>query len=284
MVISSSHNAEAQWKPVPPSYSKYIIKPTAKNSEGVNSIEFSMNYNYMLSRSYYNDLKKFHDTSIEVKGWNEISMLDVYWSWSISNFMQTSSFSNLDKSSKNYQYGVIAPRLSLGKIAKSDLSFSFINDWFIAYRFEFDSPNFKSSNMLKHNIGVGANFAIPLFMRFKVNIYARNTEKNFGMNNYSWNGYLLSADYLISVYKFKTTNVEFLYQGWLDFVFGAKTGGSSGVELTNNSIKWINTFKFSFKGFAIGYTYQFNMNPNNVKYSYSDTSSQSVGLSYTINF
>lgn len=253
----------------------------SKNKIDMSSrIELGMYYNYMIPSI---EGKRFHDTAIEVRGWNRIDFLDIYWSWNFSNFMRTSVLSNMDKSAKNYQYGILAPRLSIDKMARSNFSFLIFKEWFLSYRFEFDSPDAKGSNLLKHNIGIGVDLAIPLFDRFKTNIYARYTEKNYGRGNYSWNGYLFSVDYMITIYRFQS-GIEFLYEGWLDVVFGAKANDNADPQWAKESVMWKNTFKIGYKGLAIGYTYQFNKNLNGIKYKSSDISQQSVGLSYTIVF
>lgn len=263
-----------------PNIPKQALSPNQKKIETSSTIQLSIDYDYMIPSF---EGKRFHDTSIKTRGWNSISVLDLYWSWSFSNFMRTSVLSNLDKSAKNYQYGVIAPRLSIDKIVGTSLGFLFFKEWFISYRFEFDSPDAKGSDLLKHNIGVGVDFEIPLFDRFKTNIYARYTEKNYGRNNYSWNGYLFSVDYLITFYRFQS-GIAFQYEGWLDVVFGAKTGHDAKFDFTKESVLWRNTFKIDYKGFAIGYTYQFNKDLNEIKYKNGDISQQAVGLSYTISF
>lgn len=284
ILLCNVTTAYAQQKPTTQwgnSLQQLMETPSKKKKiETSSTIQISMNYDYMLPSL---DGKRFHDTSLELRGWNAISFLDIYWSWNFSNFINIDELSNLDDSAKNYQYGVLAPRLSLNKMFRADLSFLVFKEWFISYRFEFDSPDAKGSNLLKHNLGIGIDFAIPLFERFKTNIYARYTEKNYGRNNYSWNGYLFSVDYLLRIYKFQS-GIEFLYEGWLDVIFGAKANRNEDPEWTSDSVKWKNTFKVGYKGFAVGYTYQFNMNLNELKYKSSDISQQSVGISYTISF
>lgn len=263
-----------------PEIPRQAVSPNNKKVNTTSTIQLAVSYDYMIP-SYKG--KRFHDTSIEARGWNTISVIDLYWSWKFSNFMRTSVLSNLDKSAKNYQYGVIAPRLSLDKIVGTSLSFLIFKEFFISYRFEFDSPDAKGSNLLKHNLGIGVDFSIPMFDRLKTNIYARYTEKNYGRNNYSWNGYLFTVDYLITFYRFQS-GIGFQYEGWLEVVFGAKANNNSDPRWTSESVLWKNTFKIDYKGFAIGYTYQFNKNLNEIKYKDYDTSQQAVSLSYSISF
>lgn len=283
IIFLTSFNALAQNQTLRlPDIPKQAVSPNnnKKKVDTSSTIQLAISYDYMIP-SY--EGKRFHDTSIEARGWNTISVIDLYWSWKFSNFMRTSVLSNLDKSAKNYQYGVIAPRLSLDKIVGTSLSFLVFKEFFISYRFEFDSPDAKGSNLLKHNLGIGVDFAIPLFDRFKTNIYARYTEKNYGRNNYSWNGYLFTVDYLITLYRFQS-GIGFQYEGWLDVVFGAKANKNADPQWTSESVMWKNTFKIDYKGFAVGYTYQFNKNLNEIKYKNYDTSQQAVSLSYTISF
>ena len=91
--------------------------------------------------------------------------------WSVGDlffFVDAIRFNGQDDSSL---YGEFAPRLSLGKLAGTPLSFGPIKDVLLAATYEFGEDDVES-----YLLGPGFDLALPGFDYFQLNVYQRHTE------------------------------------------------------------------------------------------------------------
>ncbi len=226
---------------------------------------------------------KYKDTYLEADGVHRYGPLDLYWYIDYSNLFRTPKLSDKFYSSPDYMYGEINPRISVDWLSGADLGFLFFKEWFLAYNFEFDNEKGNGKGMLRHYLGIGTDFDLPLFDYAKANIYARYIQKNYGRSENRWDGYMLNMSYGMTIHKFKI-GISLGYSGWLKWVFGAGTGGDSPDNRTTDSVQWNNTFDISYGGFSILYTYQVNVNYSEVRQNSSGVHNQAVGIKYSLTF
>ncbi|WP_027859671.1 DUF5020 family protein [Marinobacterium jannaschii] len=117
-------------------------------------------------------------------------------------------------------YFEFSPRLSIGNLSGSDLSFGPVKDVFLATTWE-SGENF--DNIL---YGIGFSFDAPGFNYLDANIYHASNE----------NGEDDEQLTLTWGLPFNIAGGEFLYDGFLDWST-AKTGGSSEMNFTSQ-LKW----------------------------------------------
>lgn len=119
---------------------------------------------------------------------------------------------NQSESGATGTYGEFAPRVSLGYLTGSDLSFGIVKDVLIASNWE------RGDGFDNYMIGLGVNLELPGFNYFSANIYQ--------VNNQLWDN-----DQMITLtfgYPFKLGNAEFLYDGFLDW---SKANDTNASEL-----------------------------------------------------
>lgn len=104
-------------------------------------------------------------------------------------------------------YGEFAPRVSFGKLAKTDLSFGFIKDITFATCWEFGQNS--DDNYL---FGPGFDLAIPGFDFFQLNLYRR-----FNNGNADLASYQLTPVWKITV---PVGGTDLVFDGFIDWVFG----------------------------------------------------------------
>lgn len=127
----------------------------------------------------------------------------------------------MPKDGDSDHYGELSPRLSLGKISGSDLSFGPVKDVLLAGTWEMGDG---FDNFL---YGVGFAFDIPGFKYFNANIYAVNNDTGHDDNEQltlTWG------------YPFSIGSQEFLIDGFLDWSSATSTDKSE-MNFTPQ-IKW----------------------------------------------
>lgn len=118
------------------------------------------------------------------------------------------------------EYLEFSPRLSLGHLTSSDLSFGPVKDVFLAATWE------KGEDFDNQLVGIGFSLDIPGFSYVNANIYkVRNdNQENDEQLALSW------------AYPFSIGTGEFIYDGFLDWST-AHTGGASEMNFTSQ-LKW----------------------------------------------
>ncbi len=98
-------------------------------------------------------------------------------------------------------YSELSPRLSLGYVSGSDLSFGIVSDVFIASTWE------QGASFDNYLLGLGVSLNVPGFNYFTANVYQAN--------NSAWDN-----DQMMTItwgYPFKLAGADFLYDGFLDW-------------------------------------------------------------------
>ncbi|WP_261843104.1 outer membrane protein OmpK [Aliamphritea ceti] len=102
-------------------------------------------------------------------------------------------------------YFEFQPRLSLGNLTSSDLSFGPVKDVYLAAQWESKSDSFGGFD--NYMGGLGVDLDIPGFRYFKANIYQVTNDKND-------NDQQLSISFAV---PFSVAESEFLYDGFIDW-------------------------------------------------------------------
>lgn len=107
-------------------------------------------------------------------------------------------------------YSEFAPRLSIGNLTDSDLSFGIVSDVFVASNWE--QGDFFNNYLL----GIGVSLKVPGFNYFTANVYQAN--------NSAWdNDQMLTLTW---AYPFKLGSADFLYDGFVDWSTSSDTQAS----------------------------------------------------------
>ncbi|MEG2347923.1 MAG: outer membrane protein OmpK [Cetobacterium sp.] len=230
------------------------------------------------------------DFVFEIQGTTRYKLLDLYWFVDRSNIFKNSDLSDKNGIDDNYTYAEFTPRLSIDGLTGYDLSVGPINEWFIAYQFDYDNVRGfewgKNKGIEKHYIGLGNYITIPQlkylkFDYFKTNLYARYVDRNYGRNENEWDGYLFNIAYGGTFHKFEN-GMKLGFSGWLDYDFGAKTNSSNE---THDSLQWQNQVRFFINdNLSVSYTYQINNHFSQVDQFTSNKNNQSYGIHYAIMF
>jgi hypothetical protein len=138
---------------------------------------------------------------------------DVYF---FLDYCYTSEGKLYDEENDSWLYAEIAPRLSLSYLTGTDLSNSFVKDYFIAGQYNFgDNSDFKASL-----IGLGTDLNIPGFDYFQANLYYRHVNLTLSDKDYSRDTYQFTP-----VYGTHFGNSGFSFKGFVDL-----TGYNIGTQ------------------------------------------------------
>lgn len=182
-------------------------------------------------------------------------MGDVYF---FTDYTYASGGKKFDSGTNGWLYAELAPRLSLSYLTGSDLSSSFVKDYFLAGQYNYGSEsNFKASL-----IGFGTDLNVPGFDYFQANLYYRTVDLTIGGTDYERDTYQFTPVYGT---HFGDTGLSF--KGFVDL-----TGYNVG---TQNQLLY-DLFKIEGKPVQVGlehlYYYEFK----------TDTSSDSDVISNTL--
>lgn len=116
-------------------------------------------------------------------------------------------------------YAEYSPRLSFGKISGKDLSFGLVKDVLLAGTLELgDGSRAKL-------LGVGIDWKLPGFAFTQLNIYARESERDFAATQTDAGGQITLAWKL----PFAVSTQKLAFEGFIDYAFG-EDGGSNPKE------------------------------------------------------
>lgn len=115
-------------------------------------------------------------------------------------------------------YGEYSPRLSLGKMTGSNLSFGPVKDVMLAFGLEF------GNNLHSTLYGVGLPLNIPKFAFADVNLYARNSTV---AGNSAQPGYQVTLDWLL---PFSIGASKWQFTGFVDYAFGENGGAGAKAD------------------------------------------------------
>lgn len=126
---------------------------------------------------------------------------------------------NYPMSTNTSYYGEYSPRLSLGKMTGSDLSFGPAKDVMLAFGLEF-------GNGLRSTLyGIGFPLKIPKFAFFDFNFYARQSYLD-GVGS-SQPGYQATIDWLL---PFSIGKSKWQFTGFVDYAFGENGGAFAKAD------------------------------------------------------
>lgn len=145
--------------------------------------------------SFVYDTKNGGKTTITLEHYSSFEYGDIYGF--IDHSIADDKFTYRDD--KTDTYGELAPRLNLSKLTSHDLSFSFIQQLYLAY--QYNASNTYSANL----VGLGSDLNIYGFDVFGLNIYKKY--QNIGKDTYQLSPY----------YKTKTLWDVFHIAGFTDW-------------------------------------------------------------------
>jgi nucleoside-specific outer membrane channel protein Tsx len=116
-------------------------------------------------------------------------------------------------------YAEFSPRLSFGKMTGKDLSFAFVQDVLLAGTWEM------GDGVRAYLYGVGFALKIPKFAFADINLYARESRRDFVSENTD-TGWQVTIDWLL---PFEIGGVKFAFEGFADYAAG-EDGGSAPKE------------------------------------------------------
>jgi len=123
------------------------------------------------------------------------------WAYGKNFFFFDLTSADFENGDTQRLYGEWAPKLSISKVSSSDLSFSFINDFYLAGEIN-QGDDFRATN-----IGLGLGLDIPTFNFFEFNLFSRND--NFNAATFqitlAWNN------------TFNLGSVPLVFEGFLDY-------------------------------------------------------------------
>lgn len=268
-------NTVYAYRNYPNEYPKASFKTNRNSGKYGIDVDVSMSYVYKLSNPH---LKSTENTvnSVLIKG--KVKYIDFYGYIDIYDaFFLFDDKKYVFGQINNYLFGEIVPRISLSDVTKYDLTFGIFNDLYLAYNFTFDSQD-----ILHHYFGVGADFSFSFVERLNLNLYSRYIQKNYGRYEDQFSGGMFDIEYEIPIYRFKF-GLDFIYSGRFKLIFLANAKGRYADE-TDLSIKWKNMFKIGYKGFYVGYTYEYNKDNMEIKSAKTNNGEQTVGIYYTVHF
>ncbi|MGE4444866.1 MAG: outer membrane protein OmpK [Candidatus Altimarinota bacterium] len=160
-----------------------------------------------------------------------------------ADFCKTSDGQLYNSTNKQWIYAEVAPRLSLSYLTNTDLSSSFVKDYFIATQYNYgDNSDFRASL-----VGLGTDLNVPGFDYFQANLYYRHVDLTIGTTDYERDTYQFTP-----VYGTKFGNSGFSFKGFVDL-----TGYNLG---TQNQLLY-DLFKIEGKPVQVGvehlYYYEF---------------------------
>ncbi|WP_060484963.1 outer membrane protein OmpK [Pseudomonas sp. NBRC 111123] len=140
------------------------------------------------------------------------------WTWGdIWFFVDQINYNGKDSANngKSSYYGEFSPRLSLGKITGSDLSFGPIKDVLIASTYEFGEGDVEA-----YLLGPAVDLAIPGFDYFQLNVYYRKPDGN-RVPSGAWQ---VTPAWAITI---PVGNSDILFDGFMDWVVNNKDASAS---------------------------------------------------------
>lgn len=169
----------------------------------------------------------YNDTYAEMEFGGRSGLFNLYGYVDVFDIFQNQKD---DKHGQDNLYMKFAPRLSLDALTGKDLSFGPVKELYIANLNSIGGPD----GLFESMIGLGADVDVPFLGTVGANLYARHV--NEGGNERGWNGYQFSTNWFKPFYTF--ANGSFMaYQGYLDYMFGAKDSSSFGLG-TFHGIYW----------------------------------------------
>lgn len=135
--------------------------------------------------------------------------------WRYGDFFTFVDFSQFSDGNENI-YAEFTPRLSLSQLTGKSLAIGNISDVFLSSNFE------KGENgIARYLMGIGANFSVPGFSFFKVNLWNRNNpdrQDTTWQVNVAWN------------YPLKMKSADILIEGFVDLI-GEEGAGTVPSQL-----------------------------------------------------
>ena len=173
----------------------------------------------------------YNDTYAEMEFGGRSGLFNLYGYVDVFDIFQNR---HDDKNAGDNLYMKFAPRLSLDALTGKDLSFGPVKELYVANLNSIGGPD----GLFESMIGLGADVDVPFLGTVGANLYARHVNEggNGTGNTQGWNGYQFSTNWFKPFYTF--ANGSFMaYQGYLDYLFGAKDTSSFGLA-TFHGIYW----------------------------------------------
>ena len=263
------------YKNYPNEYPKANFKTKKNTGKYGIDVDLSMVYVYKLANPHLKSTENTIDTVL-LKG--KVEYLDLFAYIDIYDaFFLFDDRKYVFGQINNYLYGEIVPKISISDIAKQDFTLGIFNDIYLAYNFTYDSED-----LLHHFFGVSADFSFYFIERLNLGLYSRYIQKNYGRYEDQFSGGLFDIEYEIPIYRFKF-GLDFVYSGRFKLIFLANAKDRY-IDETDLSIKWKNMFKIGYKGFYIGYSYEYNKDNMEIKSAKTNNGEQTVGIYYTFHF
>jgi len=123
------------------------------------------------------------------------------WAYGKNFFFFDMTSADFENGDTQRLYGEWAPKLSISKVSSSDLSFSIIEDIYLAAEIN-QGDNFRSNN-----IGIGMDLKVPTFNFFEFNLFSRNDNFNDAtfQITLAWNN------------TFNLGTLPLVFEGFLDY-------------------------------------------------------------------
>lgn len=113
-------------------------------------------------------------------------------------------------------YGEYSPRLSIGKMSGKDFSFGILTDVLLAGMLEM------GDGVRANLFGIGINLKLPGFAFTQINLYARNSERDFVATQTDTGGQATLAWKL----PFELMTQKLAFEGFVDYAFDEDSGSN----------------------------------------------------------
>lgn len=151
------------------------------------------------------------------------------WSWGdMFLFVDNKWYNGLSGNDGHTYYGEFSPRLSLGKISGTDLSFGPIKDVLISATYERGESQADGTPNQNYLLGPAVDLEVPGFDRLAINVYYRKPDGSTGKPSGQWQ---VTPTWAMT---FPVGKSDILFDGYIDWVVNDAGSKGRGDFLSKN--------------------------------------------------